>query len=84
MDRKDYLKEPVDHIKIKGTLTVDQLMQQSKTQALLALDGWRQLVTFTRRCSGKKTALSSWRCRAVVPAGMRTIVSDLIRNHLVM
>jgi hypothetical protein len=25
MDRKDYLKEPVNHIKINGALTVDQL-----------------------------------------------------------
>ncbi len=30
MDRKDYLKEPVNHIKIDGTLTVDQLMRQFK------------------------------------------------------
>ena len=35
MDRKDYLKEPVNHIKINGTLTVDQLMQQFKNSGSL-------------------------------------------------
>ena len=35
MDRKDYLKEPVNHIKISGALTVDQLMQQFKNSGSL-------------------------------------------------
>ena len=35
MERKDYLKEPVNHIKINGTLTVDQLMQQFKNSGSL-------------------------------------------------
>jgi deoxyhypusine synthase len=35
MDRKDYLSDPVKHIKISGTLTVDQLMQQFKNSGSL-------------------------------------------------
>ena len=35
MERKDYLKEAVNHIKINGALTVDQLMQQFKNSGSL-------------------------------------------------
>ena len=41
-------------------------------------------VTFTRRCSEKKTAPFSWRCRARwFLRECAHIVTDLIRNHLV-
>ena len=41
-------------------------------------------MTFTRKCSKTRTAQFFWRFSgAVVPAGMRTIVTDLIRKKLV-
>ncbi|MGQ9726812.1 MAG: deoxyhypusine synthase, partial [Candidatus Bathycorpusculaceae bacterium] len=30
MERKDFLREPVKHIRINGKMTVDQLIQQFK------------------------------------------------------
>jgi len=84
MDRKDYLKEPVTHIKIGGALTVDQLMQQFKNSGSL---GAGRLAS---ACDIYEKMLRDPDCTvflalsgAVVPAGMRTIVTDLIRHHLV-
>ena len=84
MERKDYLKEPVNHIKIDGKLTVDQLMQQFKNSGSL---GAGRLAS---ACDIYEKMLKDPECTvflalsgAVVPAGMRTIIVDLIRHHLV-
>ena len=84
MDRKDYLKEPVNHIKINGTLTVDQLMQQFKNSGSLGAGRLADACDIYEKMVREKDctiflALSG----AVVPAGMRTLIVDLIRNHLV-
>ena len=84
MDRKEYLKEPVKHIKINGALTVDQLMQQYANSGSF---GAGRLAT---ACDTYERMLRDPECTiflalsgAVVPAGMRQIVVDLIRNRLV-
>jgi deoxyhypusine synthase len=84
MDRKDYLKEPVNHIKINGALTVDGLMQQFSNSGSLGAG------RLSAACDIYEKMLKDPGCTvflalsgAVVPAGMRTIVADLIRKHLV-
>ncbi len=84
MERKDYLKEPVEHIKIDGALTVDELMGQFKNSGSLgagrlaaACDIYEKMIK-DKDCT-VFLALSG----AVVPAGMRALVADLVRNHLV-
>ena len=84
MKRKEYLQNPVKHIKISGTLTVDQLMQQFKSSGsfgagrlALACDIYEKMLR-DKECT-VFLALSG----AVVPAGMRTLVTDLIRARLV-
>jgi deoxyhypusine synthase len=84
MERKDYLKEPVNHIKIGGALTVDALMQQ------FANSGSFGAGRLASACDIYERMLKDPECTvflalsgAVVPAGMRTLVTDLIRNHLV-
>jgi deoxyhypusine synthase len=84
MKRKDYLQNPVKHIKINGTLTVDQLMQQFKNSGSFgagrlaaACDIYEKMVR-DKECT-IFLALSG----AVVPAGMRSLVTDLIRSRLV-
>jgi deoxyhypusine synthase len=84
MERKDYLKEPVNHIKISKALSVDELMQQYKNSGSFgagrlaaACDVYEKMLR-DKECT-VFLALSG----AVVPAGMRTIVTDLIRKHLV-
>ena len=84
MERKDYLKEPVKHIKINGVLTVDQLMQQ------YANSGSFGAGRLAAACDTYEKMLKDPECTvflalsgAVVPAGMRTLIVDLIRNHMV-
>ena len=84
MERKDYLQNPVKHIKINSTQTVDQLMLQFKNSGSL---GAGRLAT---ACDIYENMLKDKDCTvflalsgAVIPAGMRTIVTDLIRKKLV-
>lgn len=82
--RDDYVDEAVKHIRITGTLTVDQLMQQFKNSGSF---GAGRLAT---ACDIYEKMLRDEECTvflalsgAVVPAGMRLLVSDLIRRHLI-
>jgi deoxyhypusine synthase len=84
MKRKDYLQNPVKHIKINGTLTVDQLIQQFKGSGSFGAG------RLARACNIYEKMLRDKDCTvflalsgAVVPAGMRTLVADLIRARLV-
>jgi deoxyhypusine synthase len=84
MQRKDFLQEPVKHIKINGKLTVDELVQQFKNSGSFgagrlsdACDIYERMVR-DERCT-VFLALAG----AVVPAGMRSVVADLIRKRLI-
>ncbi len=84
MGRDDYLDEPVKHIRISGTMTVDQLMVQFRNSGSF---GAGRLAT---ACDIYEKMLRDDDCTiflalsgAVVPAGMRQLVTDLVRSHLV-
>jgi deoxyhypusine synthase len=84
MKRKDYLQNPVEHIKIGGTLTVDQLIQQFQGSGSFGAG------RLARACNIYEKMLRDKDCTvflslsgAVVPAGMRTLITDLIRAKLV-
>jgi len=84
MNRKDYLMNPVKHIKIDETLTVDQLIQQFQGSGSFGAG------RLARACKICEKMLRDKDCTvflslsgAVVPAGMRTLVTDLIRARLV-
>jgi deoxyhypusine synthase len=84
MKRKDYLQNPVEHMKIGGTLTVDGLVRQfgrsgsfGAGRLAAACDIYEKMV----RDEGCTVFLAL--SGAVIPAGMRAIVADLIRARLV-
>jgi len=84
MKRKDYLQNPVKHIKINGALTVDQLMRQFQGSGSFGAG------RLARACNIYEKMLRDKDCTvflalsgAVVPAGMRALVADLIRARLV-
>ena len=84
MRRKDYLQNPVEHMKITAPLTVDQLMRQFKNSGSFgagrvsaACDVYEKMLR-DKECT-VFFALSG----ALVPAGMRKLVADLIRSRLV-
>jgi len=84
MRREDYLSHPVEHMKIDSPLTVDQLMQQFSNSGSF---GAGRLAT---ACNIYESMLRDRDCTvflavsgAVVPAGLRTLISDLIRKRLI-
>jgi len=84
MKRKDYLQNPVKHMKINGTLTVNQLMQQFQGSGSFGAG------RISRACNIYEKMLRDKDCTvflalsgAVVPAGMRTLITDLIRKRLI-
>ncbi|MBS7633202.1 deoxyhypusine synthase [Candidatus Bathyarchaeota archaeon] len=84
MRREDFLREPVKHIKINGKLTVDELIQQFKNSGSF---GAGRLST---ACDIYEHMLRDEKCTvflalagAVVPAGMRSLIADLIRENLI-
>jgi len=84
MRRKDYLQNPVKHIKINGALTVDQLMQQFKGSGSFGAGRLaRACNIYEKMVRDKECTVFLALSGAVVPAGMRTLVADLIRANLV-
>jgi deoxyhypusine synthase len=84
MQRKDFLVEPVKHMKINGKLTVDQLIQQFKNSGSF---GAGRLSTacdiYERMVHDDDCTVFLALAGAVVPAGMRSLIADLIRKGLI-
>lgn len=83
MQRKDLLLETVKHVKINGKLTVDQLIQQFKNSGSF---GAGRLSTacdiYERMIRDEGCTIFLALAGAVVPAGLRSIIADLIRQRL--
>jgi len=83
MGRKDFLLEPVKHIKINGKLSVDQLVQQLKNSG--SFGAGRLSVAcdiYERMLRDEECTVFLALAGAVVPAGMRSLIADLIRERL--
>ena len=84
MERRDFIREPVKHIKINGKLTVDQLIQQFKNSG--SFGAGRLSVAcdvYERMLRDEKCTIFLALAGAVVPAGMRSLIADLIRERLI-
>lgn len=84
IQRKDLLLQQVKHLKINGKLTVNQLVQQFQASGSFgagrlsdACDIYERMI----RDEGCTIFLAL--AGAVVPAGMRSLIADLIRERLV-
>ena len=84
MRRREYLKKPVEHVKISGVMTINELMHQFSNSGSF---GAGRLAT---ACGVYEKMLRDPECTiflalsgAMVPAGMRTLVKDLIRLKFV-
>jgi deoxyhypusine synthase len=84
MRRSKYLQNPVEHMRINAPITVDQLMQQFRNSGSFGAG------RLSAACDVYEKMLQDKECTvflalsgAVVPAGMRALVSDLIRRRLV-
>jgi deoxyhypusine synthase len=84
MQRKDLLLEPVKHMKINGKLTVNQLIQQFKNSGSFGAGRLSAACDiYERMIRDEKCTVFLALAGAVVPAGMRSLVADLIREKLV-
>jgi len=84
MQRKDLLLEPVNHIRLDGKLTVDQLVQQFKNSG--SFGAGRLSVAcdiYERMVRDERCTLFLALAGAVVPAGMRSLITGLIRKRLI-
>jgi deoxyhypusine synthase len=84
MRRKDFLANPVEHMKITAPLTVNQLIQQFGNSGSF---GAGRVATacnvYERMLRDKDCTIFLAVSGAIVPAGLRTLIADLIRKHLV-
>jgi len=84
MQRRDFLGEPVKHVKIAGKLSVNELVQQFRNSGSF---GAGRLSTacdiYERMVRDEDCTIFLALAGAVVPAGMRSLVADLIRERLV-
>jgi len=84
MRRKDLLSEPVKHIKINGKVTVDQLVQQFSNSG--SFGAGRLSVAcdiYEKMIREQECTIFLGLAGAVVPAGMRSLIADLIREGLI-
>jgi deoxyhypusine synthase len=84
MQRKEILREPVKHVKISGTLTVDQLIKQFRNSG--SFEAGRLAAAcdiYERMLRDQKCTVFLGLAGAVVPAGMRTLIADMIRENLI-
>jgi deoxyhypusine synthase len=84
MQRKDFLRQPVQHVKISGKLSVDQLIQQFRNAG--AFGAGRLSIAcdiYERMIRDEKCTVFLALAGAMVPAGMRSVIADLIREKLI-
>jgi deoxyhypusine synthase len=84
MKREDFLREYVSHIEIGSTLTVDELVQKFDESGCF---GAGRVATacdiFERMVRDKNCTVFLTVAGAIVPAGLRTVIADLIRKRRV-
>lgn len=84
VQRKDLLSEPVKHIRINGKLTVDQLIQQFKSSGSFGAGRLSKACDiYEKMVRDKECTIFLALAGAMVPAGMRSLIADLIRERFV-
>jgi len=84
MEREDFLSTPVVHMKIKSDMTVNQLIQQFKNSGSFGAGRLSSACdVFENMVRDKKCTIFLALAGAMVPAGLRTTIADLIRKRLI-
>jgi len=82
--REDFLQEPVTHMKLNSKMTVNELIQQFNNSGCF---GAGRLSTacdiFERMVRDDECTIFLALAGAIVPAGLRSVISDMIRKKLV-
>jgi deoxyhypusine synthase len=84
MQRREILREPVQSIRIKGKLTVDQLIQQFQNSGSFGAGRVAAAChIYERMVRENDCTVFLALAGAMVPAGMRSLVADLLRENLI-
>ncbi len=84
MRRKGYLRKTVEHVKIGGAMTVDELIRQFTDSGSFGAGRLAAACdTYEKMLRDPECTIFLALSGAVVPAGMRTLVKDLVRSKLV-
>jgi deoxyhypusine synthase len=84
MQRKDLLHEPVSHMRVTEKLTVDELVQQFGNSGSFGAGRVSSACNvFEKMVRDEECTIFLGLAGAVVPAGMRQLIADLIRSHLI-
>jgi deoxyhypusine synthase len=84
MQRKEILRKPVKHLRIKGKLSVDQLVQQFEDSGSFGAGRVSTACNiYERMVRDDDCTVFLALAGAMVPAGMRSLVADLIRENLI-
>ena len=84
VEREDFFRDPVVHMKLKTQMTVNQLIQEFQKSGSF---GAGRIATacdiYERMIRDKRCTIFLAVAGAVVPAGLRTVIVDLIRKKFV-
>jgi len=82
--RNDLLGEKVRHIRVNGKMTVDELIAQFKGSGSFGAGRLSQACDiYERMVRDKKCTIFLALAGAMIPAGMRSLIADLIREKLI-
>jgi deoxyhypusine synthase len=83
MERRQILQEPVTHMKINGTITVNQLVQEFENSGSFGAGRVAAACNiYERMLRDEKCTVFLALAGAVVPAGLRTLIADLVRENM--
>lgn len=83
-NRKDYLRNPVKHVKIASSMTIDELMRQFRNSGSFGAGRLAAACdTYEKMLRDPECTIFLALSGAVIPAGMRTLVKDLVRSRFI-
>jgi len=84
MQRRDFLRNPVKHARMEGKMTVNQMVQQFKNSGSFGAGRLSEACDiYERMVRDEECTIFLPLAGAMVPAGMRSIIADLIRRRLI-
>lgn len=84
MDREALFRHPVVHMKLRGQMTVNQLIQEFSKSGCFGAGRMAQACdVYERMIRDKECTIFLAVAGAVVPAGLRSIIADIIRRRFV-
>lgn len=83
MDREHFLTNPIQHIKLKSCMTVNELIREYSKSGSFGAGRLATACDIYERMLREDCTVFLGLSGAVVPAGLRTVIADLIRNRMV-